>query len=158
MENGPQNTPEVEAGPQQEKTRESLSHSVQHTSVREKIKLAMTGDREARTLLLKDANKQVQEAVLNNPRITDHEIVSLATSRSVNDELLRKVSDNRNWIKNYQVRVALVNNPKTPPHISLGLIRHLRDFDLRSLRWSKNLPGVITTAIKQLMQERRDRR
>jgi hypothetical protein len=155
MGDGPNNTPEAEAGPEQEKTRESLSHSVQHMSVREKIKLAMTGNREARTLLLKDINKLVQEAVLNNPRITENEIVSLATSRSVDDELLRKISDNRNWMKNYQVRLALVNNPKTPLPVAMKLVNGLLVADLKKLAKSKGVSNVVASVAQRTLLRKR---
>ena len=127
-------------------------------NIGEKIKLAILGNREARTILIRDPNRIVSKAVLRNPKLTDSEIVLIAQSKVVNEEILREIAESRKWTRLYQVKLALVNNPKTPPHISIGLIRHLRDFDLRSLRWSKNLPGVITTAIKQVMRERRERK
>jgi len=138
--------------------RENYAVKIGMLKIGERIKLAILGNREARTILIRDPNRIVSKAVLRNPRLTDSEIVLISQSKVVNEEILRVIAESRKWARLYQVKLALVNNPKTPPHISLGLIRHLRDFDLRSLRWSKNLPGVITTAIKQLMQERRDRR
>lgn len=138
--------------------RENFAVKIGMLKIGEKIKLAILGNREARTILVRDPNRIVSKAVLRNPRLTDSEIVLISQSKVVNEEILREIAESRKWARLYQVKLALVNNPKTPPHISLGLIRHLRDFDLRSLRWSKNLPGVITAAIKQVMQERRDRR
>ncbi len=127
-------------------------------NIGQKIKLAILGNREARTILIKDPNRIVSKAVLKNPRLTDSEIVLISQSKIVNEEILREIADSRRWARLYQVKLALVNNPKTPSHISINLIRQLRDFDLRSLRWNKNLPGVISTAVKQIMQERREKK
>lgn len=127
-------------------------------NIGQKIKLAILGNREARTILIKDPNRIVSKAVLKNPRLTDSEIVSISQSKVVSEEILRDISDSRKWMRLYQVKLALVNNPKTPPHISINLIRQLRDFDLRNLRWSKNLPGALTTAVRQIMREKRDRK
>lgn len=127
-------------------------------NVGQKIKLALLGNREARNILVKDHNRIVSRAVLKNPRLTDSEVVHISQSKVVSEDILREIAESRKWTRLYQVKLSLVNNPKTPPHISIGLIRQLRDFDLRNLRWSKNLPGVISNAVKQIMQERRERK
>ena len=140
------------------KHREHVLIEISRMTVGEKIKLAFTGNREARSTLIRDPNRIVSRAALKNPRLTDTEIVSISQSKIVSEDILREISENRRWTKMYPVKLALVNNPKTPLHISVNLIKQLRDFDLRSLRWSKNLPGVITKAAKQIMQERKDRK
>jgi hypothetical protein len=119
--------------------------------VSEKIKLAMTGDKEARSLLLKDSNRQVQDAVLNSPRITDLEIAGLANSRTVSDELLRKIAANRQWMKSYQVRLGLVNNPKTPVPVGLKIVGTLMIADLKRLAKSKGVSNVIISAAQRLV-------
>ncbi len=127
-------------------------------NIGQKIKLAILGNREARTILVKDPNRIVSKAVLKNPRLTDSEVVLISQSKIVNEEILREVAESRKWARLYQVKLALVNNPKTPPHMSINLIRQLREFDLRNLRWNRNLPGVISNAVKQIMLERREKK
>lgn len=87
---------------------------VQELSVGDKIKLAMSGDKEWRSLLLKDSNKQVSGAVLKNPRITEKEVLILCQNRSANEELIRIILLNRDWLKNYSIRLALTMHPRTP--------------------------------------------
>jgi len=127
-------------------------------NVGQKIKLALLGNREARAILVKDPNRIVSRAVLKNPRITDTEVVQIAQSKVVSDEILREISEGRKWTRLYQVKLALVTNPKTPPHISIGLLKQLREFDLRNLRWNKNVSGVVATAVKNMMKERNERK
>ena len=127
-------------------------------NVGQKIKLALLGNREARAILVKDPNRIVSRAVLKNPRITDTEVVQIAQSKIVSDEILREISEGRKWTRLYQVKLALVTNPKTPPHISIGLLKQLREFDLRNLRWNKNVSGVVATAVKNMMKERNERK
>ena len=100
----------------------------------------------------------VSRAVLKNPRLTNTEVVMISQSKIVNEDILREISDTRRWIKMYPVKLALVSNPKTPAHVSVNLVGHLRDYDLRSIMWSKNLPGVITSAAKNVMHSRRERK
>jgi len=140
--------------PQQEKEdkrAKSRFQEIQDMPVPEKIKLAMSGDKEARSILIKDSNKQIQEAVLESPRITEPEIVAIANSRNVGEELLRKISNNRDWMKNYQVRVALANNPKTPLTIGLRIIGTLMISDLKRLSKSKGVSSVLTAAANRFL-------
>jgi len=137
--------------------RENILIKIGNMMIGERIKLAIKGNREARSALIRDRNRIVSRAVLKNPRLTDTEIVLISQSKMVNEDILREISDTRRWSKMYPVKLALVSNPKTPPHISVNLLRHLRDYDLRSIMWSKNLPGVITRAAKNIMHVRRDR-
>jgi len=142
--------PEQKEAPGEEERRQTRQVEIQNLSVPEKIKLAMTGDKEARGILIKDSNRQVQEAVLENQRVTDHEIVAIVTSRITNEDILRKVADNRNWVKYYQVRLGLVSNPKTPLPISLKLLDTLTLADLKRLAKSKGIPNVIATSANRL--------
>lgn len=142
--------PEGKEAPEEEQRRQSRQQEIQNLSVPEKVKLAMSGDKEARGLLIKDSNKQIQEAVLENQRLTDHEVVAIVTSRVTNEEILRKIADSRNWVKYYQVRLGLVSNPKTPLPISLKLIETLMLADLKRLAKSKGISNILATAAHRL--------
>jgi hypothetical protein len=140
----------------EEDKRKSRFQEIQDLPVPEKIKLAMSGDKEARSILLKDANKLVQEAVLDSPRITEMEIVSVANSRVIAEELLRKIAANREWLKNYQIRVALVNNPKTPLPTGLKILSTLMMADLKRLTMNKGISNVlVSSAMRALAKKER---
>ncbi|UCG22212.1 MAG: hypothetical protein JSU80_06450 [Deltaproteobacteria bacterium] len=142
------------ATPQQEKDEKrakSRYQEIRDLPVPEKVKLAMSGDKEARSILIKDSNKQIQEAVLDSPRITEPEIVAIANSRNVGEELLRKIASNRDWMKNYQVRIGLANNPKTPLTIGLRIIGTLMISDLKRLSKSKGVSSVLSAAANRFL-------
>ena len=142
------------ATPQQEKDEKrakSRYQEIQDLSVPDKVKLAMSGDKEARSILIKDSNKQIQTAVLDSPRITEPEIVAIANSRNVGEDILRKIASNRDWMKNYQIRVGLVNNPKTPLTIGLRIISTLMMSDLKRLAKSKGVSSVLTAAANRYL-------
>lgn len=129
----------------------SRFQEIKDLSVPDKVKLAMSGDKEARTILIRDSNKQVQEAVLDSPRITEGEIAAVANSRNVSDELLRKIAQSREWMKNYQVRLGLVNNPKTPLPIGLKIVGTMMISDLKRLSKNKGVSNVLATAAQRLL-------
>lgn len=123
----------------------------QQMGVSEKIKAALTGDKEWRSILLKDANKLVSGAVVKNPRITEAEILTISKSKIQNDEIVRVICANKEWTKNYMIRKALVENSKTPMAVALRFMATLTEKDLASLAKSKNVSSVIATQARRTL-------
>lgn len=119
--------------------------------VSEKIKAALTGDKEWRNLLIKDSNKLVCSAVIKNPRITEGEILMVAKNRSAHEELIRLINLNREWVKNYEIRRALVMNPRTPLPKALRYMSTLTDKDIRELSKSRNVTQVIVNNARRMI-------
>ena len=124
----------------------SLYQKIQTMSVSEKLDLARKATKEARSILIRDSNKLVQLAVVKSPKITESEILAIATNRQVNDEVLKEIGMNKEWLRNYQVRLALVNNPKTPLSIAMAQITYLNQRDLALLAKSRGVPRPIVMA------------
>ena len=131
----------------------SLFQKIQTMSVSEKLDLARKASKEARSILIRDSNKLVQLAVVNSPKITESEILAIATNRQVNDEVLKEIAMNREWLRNYQIRFALVNNPKTPLSISMAQVSYLNQRDLGLLAKSKGVPRAIVIAAQGRLKE-----
>lgn len=124
---------------------------VQLMGISEKIKMALSGDKEWRSILIKDANKLVSGSVIKNPRITDGEILTIIKVGVQNDEIMRLICANKEWIKNYAIRKALIENPKTPLANSLRYLATLGEKDIAGYAKSKNISSVIATQAKRLI-------
>jgi hypothetical protein len=133
----------------------NINQKIQTLSVGERLQLALKGGREIRSILIKDTNKEVMLSVIDNQKITESEIELIARSRSVPDEALRRISKNREWLKNYAIAHALATNPKTPPGISVTLVSSLKVKDLVILEKNKNVPEVVRSAAKRLLSVRK---
>ncbi len=136
---------------------QNILQKIQTLTVSERVQLAMKGSREVRGILIKDTNKEVMLSVLANQKITDTEIELIARNRSINEEALRRIAKNREWLKSYAVVHALVTNPKTPPGISVGLVGDLKTKDLIILERNKNVPEIIRGSAKRLLSARKPR-
>ena len=134
---------------------QNLLQRIQALSVGERLQLALKGGRETRSILVKDTNKEVMLSVLENQKITESEIELIARSRSVPEEAFRKISKNREWLKNYAIIFALVTNPKTPPGIAVTLVSSLKIKDLVILEKNKNVPELVRGAAKRLVSSRK---
>ncbi len=117
----------------------------------EKIKMALSGDKEWRSILVKDANKLVSGSVVKNPRITEGEILTLIKAGIQNDEIMRLICANKEWIKSYKIRKALVENNRTPIQNAMRYLGTMGEKDLASFAKSKNISSVISTMAKRLL-------
>ena len=125
-------------------------------NVSEKIKMALTGDKEWRTLLIRESNKQVNTAVLRNPRITEGEVLAVAKNRSSSDEMIRIILLNRDWVKNYDMKKALVQHPRTPLQTAMRYMTFLTERDIKELARSRNVTqAIINNARRMLMTKKK---
>jgi len=64
--------------------------------------------------------------------------------------MLRAIIRNKDWMKNYQIRKALVYNCRTPLQTSLRLLTTLNDRDLVKLLRSKDVSSVLANRARKL--------
>ncbi|HEX9049334.1 MAG TPA: hypothetical protein VF841_02265 [Anaeromyxobacter sp.] len=139
---------------EQEQKRQTITQRVMKMSVAEKIKLATLGNKEARTLLLRDSNKLVSMAAATSPRITDGEIIGLANSRTVSGDVLRYIYSNREFVRNYAIKISLVKNPKVPLPTALKMLFTLQEKDIKELARDRNVPQTIQAQAKAFMMKK----
>jgi hypothetical protein len=120
--------------------------------VAERVKVAMQGTREERSILVRDPNRLVSSAVLNSPKLTESEVEVIARMTNVSDEVLRIVGTNRAWTKNYPVIAALTRNPKTPVGVVLALLPRLVERELKMLSTDRNIPEPVRLSARKLYQ------
>ena len=133
---------------EQETKKLTITQRVLKMSVSEKIKLATLGNKEARTLLLRDGNKLVCMAAVTSPRMTEGEIMMLANSKTTNSEVLRYVYSNRELARNYTLKLSLVKNPKVPLPTALKFLQTLQERDIKELARDRNVPNTIQSQAK----------
>lgn len=133
----------------------NLPQQLQKMPVPQKIKLAMTGGKEARRLLIRDMNKQVAIAVMQNARITDGEIETFAQSKNLTEDILRIIGTNPEWSKRYAVAAALVNNPKTPIGVAVPFVNRMTDRELAMLEKNRNVSEAVRSAARGLLAKRK---
>jgi len=147
---GPERPPQAETAEESQR-KLNITQRIMKMSVAEKIKLATLGNKEARTLLLRDANKLVCMAAATSPRITDGEIITLANSRTANADVLRYIYDNREFLRTYAVKISLVKNPKVPLPTALKLLVTLQEKDIKDLSHDRNVPQTVQAQAKAYM-------
>jgi hypothetical protein len=132
----------------------SLIRRIMFMTTRDRMKLAMKGDREARSILIRDANKVVSSAVINNPRITDHEVENISAMRAVNEEVLRLIAINRTWARSYPIIHNLARNPRAPIPTVINILPRIRTKDLQNLTQNRNVSEAVRRQAQRLTSAR----
>ena len=115
----------------------------------QKLQMAMRGTREARAILVRDANRLVAMAVLSSPKISESEVENIAKMTNVSEDILRAIGQTRAWAKNYSIVSALARNSKTPIAVSLNLLSRLMEKDVKALTTDRNVPDVVRLAARK---------
>ena len=138
-----------------EQKKESITQQVMKLGIAKKIEWAnKKGNREVRTVLLRDPNKLVQLAVIQSPRITEGEIAKVALSRTAPQEVLQSIYNNRQLMKNYQIKMNIVTNPKVPVGVSMRFLSTLRMAEVKAVAKNRNVSQGLATAAKKLMEKK----
>lgn len=121
----------------------SMINRIMKMGVKDRVKLGMKGDREARNILIRDPNRLVSSAVVNNPRITEQEVEVIAAMRSVSEDILRQIASNRQWSRSYSVMHSLARNPRTPLANVMTIMSRLQLRDLMALSKNRNVSDAV---------------
>lgn len=132
----------------------STLQRINELSVPDRIKLALTGSKTERIILIKDANVMVANSVLESPKLTEDEVAVILRDRSISREIIGKIANKREWTKNYTLTLELVQNPKTPMKRALALVRQLHLKDLRQMMTDKNVHYVVRNVATNLFREK----
>ena len=137
-----------------ESRRDSVLQKIAKLDIRGRITLAMRGTKEDRSILIRDSTKLVAIAVLDSPKISDGEVEKFALQKNVLEAVLRAIPMKRKFAKNYNITRNLVQNPRTPLDLSLGLIKNLLVHDLKNLSGNKEVSDTIRkTALRMFKQK-----
>lgn len=135
----------------------SMINRIMRMGMKDRVKLAMKGDREARNILIRDPNRIVSQAVVNNARITEQEIENIAAMRAVPEDVLRQIAINRTWARNYSIAHNLARNPRTPVANVMGILTRLQLKDLNALSKNRNVSELVRKQSFRLVSTRSGR-
>ena len=132
----------------------SLIRRIMFMTVKDRVKLAIKGDREARGILIRDSNKIVATGVIHNPRLTDQEVENIAAMRTVSDEVLRLIGMSRAWARSYPIIHNLARNPRTPMATAVQILTRIRTRDLNAISQNRNVSEAVRRQAYRLTQMR----
>jgi hypothetical protein len=140
-----------------EPKRVNTMQKINALDVKGRIQLALKGNKEERSILIRDGTKVVALAVLEAPKLSDGEVEKFASQKNVLEAVLRQIPLKRRFMKNYIVVRNLCANPRTPLDLGLGLMKNLMIADLKNISANKEVSETIRKlALKMYKQKIED--
>jgi hypothetical protein len=136
--------------------RANTMQKINSLDVKGRIQLALKGNKEERSILIRDGTKVVALAVLEAPKLSDGEVEKFALQKNVLEAVLRQIPLKRRFMKNYIVVRNLVANPRTPLDLGLGLMKHLLIVDLKNLSNNKEVSETVRKLATKLFKQKQD--
>jgi hypothetical protein len=136
--------------------RDNTMQKINRLDIKGRIQLALKGNKEERSILIRDGTKVVALAVLEAPKITDGEVEKFALQKNVLEAVLRQIPMKRRFMKNYIVVRNLVANPRTPLDLGLGLMKHLLAQDLKNISANKEVSETVRKLALKMYKQKLD--
>lgn len=136
--------------------RKNTMQKINALDVKGRIQLALKGNKEERSILIRDGTKVVALAVLEAPKLSDGEVEKFASQKNVLEAVLRQIPLKRRFLKNYIVVRNLVANPRTPLDLGLGLMKNLLIADLKNLSANKEISETIRKLALKMYKQKLD--
>jgi len=136
--------------------RENTLQKINRLDVKGRIQLALKGNKEERSILIRDGTKVVALAVLEAPKLADGEVEKFAAQKNVLEAVLRQIPLKRRFMKNYIVVRNLVANPRTPLDLGLGLMKNLLIQDLKNISANKEVSETIRKLALKMYKQKLD--
>ena len=120
----------------------------------ERRALARRPTRAALDRVLLDPHPMVIRNVLGNPRLTEDDVLRLIARRPAIPGAITEVARHPSWSQRARLRMAILQNPGTPPELSVPLVRLLVRPELLRLLHAPDVPRAVRAAAKEMLERR----
>lgn len=120
----------------------------------ERKSLARRPDRAMVDRLLRDPHPDVIRMLLANPKLTEEDVLALASRRPCRPDVLTEIARAPRWSHRPRIRISLVLNPDTPLEIAAPVVGLLMRHELRLVATST----TVAPAVRALCNEHLERR
>jgi hypothetical protein len=123
-------------------------------TVGERRSLARAPTRRAFEKLLSDPHPLVIRQLLENPRLTEDDVVRIAARRPVRPEAVLAIARAERWLKRPRVRLAILLNPGSPPSVAMPLLAACTRSELVEIVHGADTSKVLRAIARELLARR----
>lgn len=122
---------------------------VPHLPVGQKLTLARRGPGRVAGAIVGEGHAQAMKLALNNPFLSESQILKVLAKAGAPERAVAAIAQHPKWCCQYNVRMALVRNPRTPiPHV-LAFLSQLNLNDLREIARMEDLAPHLRRYIEE---------
>lgn len=127
---------------------------MEHTTLGQRRALSKQPVQKTLERLLSDPDPMVIGNLLNNPRITEKEVLKIASKRPNSAQILKLIALHGKWSKRYAVAKAIALNPYAPPRTSIAFLDSMMEQDLKMMAEDKTLHPQVKQAAKEILEDK----
>ena len=146
------------SAPGHEERRDSTLQKIAKLDIKGRIALAMRGNKEERSILIRDSTKLVALAVLDSPKVSDGEVEAFALQKNVLEAVLRAIPMKRKFAKNYASCGTWYTTRARRIDVSLGLMKNLLIHDLKNLSENKEVSDTIRKLALRMFKQKTEKK
>jgi len=146
--------PRDDGEPQEDKRRVPNFGRGRPLTLGERKSLARTHDRSLIQRVVRDPHPDVVRILLDNPSLTEEDVVRVCAARPNHPTVLQTVYRHRRWVVRYRPRNTIVRNPDSPLDTALLLAPLLRKGELREAATSSELSPPLRLSCKTILEMR----
>lgn len=117
----------------------------------ERKALARTHRRDKLLLMISDPHPTVVAILLDNPHVTESDVVKMASTRPAVPDALARIAAHPRWSVRHAVKRALVLNPSTPLADAIRIATTLRGPELAELSADASLPDTLRAHASEVL-------
>jgi len=102
--------------------------------------------------IAKDQDHRVIEPLLDNPRLTEMDVIRIGSTRPTSPKVLEAIYRHQKWISRYSIKRVLVLNPYCPLPLSLRLVNLLNLEDLNEIIHSPDLNQLLIQEAQRIIK------
>jgi hypothetical protein len=123
-------------------------------SLGERRSLARRPSRRLSDRLLSDPHPWVIELLLDNPKLTEDDVVRLSTRRPARITTLVQIVRHDRWLCRNRIRKSVILNPYAPDALAIPLLHLCSRSELAEVKRSAHLPGKVRSIALSLFERR----
>jgi hypothetical protein len=123
-------------------------------TVGERRSLARAPSRNSFDKLLADPHPLVIRQLLENPRLTEDDVVRLATRRPARSETISAIAQSQRWMRRSRVRLSILLNPGSPPSLAVPLLAVCTRSELIEVVHATDSNLVLRATALELLERR----
>lgn len=123
--------------------------------VGQKLTLARRGPARVAGALLAEGHPQALKLALDNAFLTESQVLKVLAKPGLPERVVAAIAQHQKWAARYNVRIALLRNPHTPPPCILAFLPHLTLVDLREIAALRDLPTHARNYIHKELDRRK---
>jgi hypothetical protein len=132
----------------------ATSRSGRVLTLGERRALARRPSRAAFDALMRDPHPLVIRNLLANPAMTEDDVIRMAARRPAFPEVLVEIARHPRWSLRGRVRMAVIQNPGSPPEIAVPMVRLLIRPELLQVVAAADVAAVVRAAATELLDRR----